>query len=256
LPRPYAWAAAALVAGTALGAVLYALVDNSFARPHAQASPVMAATPAAPAPTAMSAAPTTPAGTGTPPGPAVPASAPVAEQTLHTSNPAPAALHASPAAATPSAAARETPAAAPPATAAAQPQPAKAEPPAATPRADRASAPSGRDIIANRVDAMNRLLKSDTAKPFSIQLLTTGNEEQLRNHLKAIAKFVEVNDIYMYRSVAQGRPAVSVLWGTFDDRQAAQDQIVDLPRPLRANRPYVRSIDEIRAEVDRNSVSR
>jgi MSHA biogenesis protein MshM len=243
LPRPYAWAAAALVAGTALGAVLYALVDNSFARPHAQASPVMAATPAAPTPTAMSAAPTTPAGTGTPPGPVVPASAPVAEQALHTSNPAPAALHASPAAALP-------------ANAAAPPQPAKAEPPAAVPAADRASAPPGRDIIANRVDAMNRLLKSDTAKPFSIQLLTTGNEEQLRNHLKAIAKFVEVNDIYMYRSVAQGRPAVSVLWGTFDDRQAAQDQIVDLPRPLRANRPYVRSIDEIRAEVDRSSVSR
>jgi septal ring-binding cell division protein DamX len=152
--------------------------------------------------------------------------------------------------------ARATSAAALPGAAAAPPQPEKADTPAVTAAADRASAPSGRDIIANRVDAMNRLLKSDTARPFSIQLLTTGNEEQLRNHLKAIAKFVEVNDIYMYRSVAQGRPAVSVLWGTFDDRQAAQDQIVDLPRPLRANRPYVRSMDEIRAELDRNGVSR
>ena len=115
---------------------------------------------------------------------------------------------------------------------------------------------SPNDIIAKRMEATQRLLKSGAAKPFSIQLLTTSNEEQLRNHLKAIAKFVEVNDVYMYRSVAQGRPAVSVLWGTFNDRQSAQEQIGELPRGLKLNKPYVRSIDDVRAEVDRNSISR
>jgi type II secretory pathway predicted ATPase ExeA/septal ring-binding cell division protein DamX len=255
-PRPYAWAAAALVAGTALGAVLYALVDNSFARPHAPPSPVAAATPA-PTPAAASAAPGAPAVTGTPPVPATPTAAPAtAGQPAPTPDAGPAVSRISPAVAAPSVTTHVTSTAAAPGSAAAPQQPEKADTPVVTPAADRTSAPSGRDIIANRVDAMNRLLKSDTAKPFSIQLLTTGNEEQLRNHLKAIAKFVEVNDIYMYRSVSQGRPAVSVLWGTFDDRQAAQDQIVDLPRPLRANKPYVRSMDDIRAEVDRNSVSR
>ena len=49
---------------------------------------------------------------------------------------------------------------------------------------------------------------------------------------------------------------MSVLWGNFSDRQSAQEQIEELPRPLRLNRPYVRSIDEVRAEVDRNSISR
>ncbi|MDB5902347.1 MAG: exeA, partial [Betaproteobacteria bacterium] len=126
----------------------------------------------------------------------------------------------------------------------------------ASPAPDPASAPPARDVIAIRIDATNRLLKSGAARPFSIQLLTAASDEQLRNHLKALSKFVEVNDIYMYRSVAQGRPAVSVLWGNFNDRQAAQDQIEELPRPLRANRPYVRSIDDIRAEVDRNSVAK
>jgi septal ring-binding cell division protein DamX len=135
------------------------------------------------------------------------------------------------------------------------PPPEKAEAPA-PPAAELVSTPPAGDIIANRIDATHRLLKSAAARPFSIQLLTTANEEQLRNHLKGIAKFVEVNNIYMYRSVAQGRPAVSVLWGNFNDRQAAQDEIEELPRPLRANRPYVRSIDDIRAEVDRNNVAR
>jgi septal ring-binding cell division protein DamX len=105
------------------------------------------------------------------------------------------------------------------------------------------------------MDATERWLKSGQSKPYSIQLLVA-SEEQLRNHVKAVSKFVEVNDIYMYRSVAQGRPAVSVLWGTFDSRQAAAAQLAELPRPLRASRPYVRSIEGIRAEVDRNSVSK
>jgi type II secretory pathway predicted ATPase ExeA len=240
--RPYAWAAAALVAGTALGAVLYALVDNSFARPARAslppAAPLAASTaPVAPAPAAL---PTPSAATA----PAT-VTAPVA---------------AAPAAASPAASPAAVPAAAvtPPRAAAipaATPPTEKAEAPAAPALALVSTPPAG-DIIANRIDATHRLLKSGAARPFSIQLLTTANEEQLRNHLKGIAKFVEVNDIYMYRSVAQGRPAVSVLWGNFNDRQAAQDQIEELPRPLRANRPYVRSIDDIRAEVDRNNIAR
>jgi septal ring-binding cell division protein DamX len=124
-------------------------------------------------------------------------------------------------------------------------------------RAEPVAASGGSsDVIANRIEATHHWLKSDQAKPYSIQLLTVQSEEQLRNNLKALSKFIEVNDIYMYRSVALGRPAVSVLWGSFNSRQAAADELAELPRPLRANRPYVRSIEGIRAEVDRNSVTR
>ena len=112
------------------------------------------------------------------------------------------------------------------------------------------------DFIATRLEATNQWLKSESARHYSIQLMTAQNEEQLRNNLKALSKFIEVDDIYMYRSVALGKPAVSVLWGSFNSRQAAADELAELPRPLRANRPYVRSIEGIRAEVDRNSVTR
>jgi MSHA biogenesis protein MshM len=263
-PQPYAWAAAALVAGVALGAVLYALVDNSFARqagastapaaalaaagaaaPTPPAAPAPAVAPASPAAVAPVVAATAPAASATPAVPAPAAAPAAAEQAPQGAKPAPAASSASPAVAAPAAVAVATaiPTAVSPS-------------PAAAAQPEKADVAASADIIANRIDATNRLLKSGAARPFSIQLLTTANEEQLRNHLKGIAKFVEVNDIYMYRSVAQGRPAVSVLWGNFNDRQAAQDQIEELPRPLRANRPYVRSIDDIRAEVDRNSVAR
>jgi MSHA biogenesis protein MshM len=264
---PYAWAAAALVAGTALGAVLYALVDDSFARPAKAAQPAAApiaaaGAPGAAAPAAVSAAPAATPAAMTAAVAVAPAPAPgAAEQAPQAAKLAPPAA----AAASPAVSAPFVPAGTPAPVAAAPtpPTPAaaatvlteKTQTPA-SPAPDPASAPPARDVIANRIDAMNRLLKSGAARPFSIQLLTAASDEQLRNHLKALSKFVEVNDIYMYRSVAQGRPAVSVLWGNFNDRQAAQDQIEELPRPLRANRPYVRSIDDIRAEVDRNSVAK
>jgi septal ring-binding cell division protein DamX len=81
------------------------------------------------------------------------------------------------------------------------------------------------------------------------------NDQQLRNNLKALPKFIEINDIYMYRSAAQGRPMVNVLWGSFSDRKAALDEMAELPASLRSNRPYVRTLDGIRAEIDRHKDS-
>jgi MSHA biogenesis protein MshM len=265
---PYAWAAAALLAGAALGAVLYAVVDDSFARSAKAALPAAApiaaaVAPSAAAPAMVSPPPAAPAAATAAVAAAAAAAPAAAANTPQASKPALASPAASPGiAAPPVAAGTPAPVAAAPATptlatpvATAAAGIDKAETPA-SPAPDPASTPPSRDVIANRIDATNRLLKSGAARPFSIQLLTAASDEQLRNHLKALPKFVEVNDIYMYRSVAQGRPAVSVLWGNFNDRQTAQDQIEELPRPLRANRPYVRSIDDIRAEVDRNNVAK
>jgi septal ring-binding cell division protein DamX len=264
-PR-YAWAALVLLAGAALGAGLYAVIDTgllrhsaapqvatgsapatgSVALPAAAGSAVSMATPAAQparppaAGEAMAAAVTPP-----PPSPATPVVAAAAPAPAQAPVPVPA----------PAAAATPLPAAA-----AAAPEAPGVERTASTPPPASASdAPSVSgvgDVIANRMEATRRWLKSDEPKPYSIQLLTADSEQQLRNNLKALSKFIEVNDIYMYRSVAQGKPAVSVLWGTFNSRQAAAGELEELPRPLRAARPYVRSIESVRAEVDRNSVSR
>lgn len=228
----YAWMGLGLLAGTVLGAALYALVDTGAGRradaPSAQTQP----NPAVHAPAA-------------PPSAASPAPAAAASQPAATGISTEAMAAAAPAA---------TEAARPPESPAAR-SASKPEAPDAHASPETSTAGVG-DVIANRLQATQQWLNSGQSKPFSIQLLVTSNEEQLRNHLKALSKFVEVNDVYMYRSVAQGRPAVSVLWGTFDTRQAAVAELEELPRPLRANRPYVRSIEGIRAEVDRNSVTR
>ena len=99
--------------------------------------------------------------------------------------------------------------------------------------------------------ATDKWLDSGIATAYSIQLFVADHDQQLRNHLNGLPKFIEANDIYMYRSAAQGRPMVNVLWGSFADRKAAQEELALLPSSLRANRPYVRTISGIRAEIER-----
>jgi len=105
------------------------------------------------------------------------------------------------------------------------------------------------DPIASRLEATREWLASPTASLYSIQLLVAEDEQQLRKHLKTLPKFIEINDLYMYRSEAQGRRVVNVLWGSFRDRQAAHAEIAELPTSLRANRPYVRAVSAIRTEL-------
>jgi septal ring-binding cell division protein DamX len=112
------------------------------------------------------------------------------------------------------------------------------------------------DVIESRIEATRRWIQSDPQKNYSIQLLVTSNEEQLRNDLNALAKFIEINDIYMYRSGSQGRPALNVLWRSFNNRHTALQQLAELPLSLRSNRPYLRTIEEVRADVDRYSAIR
>jgi type II secretory pathway predicted ATPase ExeA len=263
-PRPYLWAAGALAVGVAAGVGLYATLDATL-KPRPAPVPTATAAPAA-APRAAAAA----GGSVVAPAAAASTPAPTPAAVTPATTAAPSAVPATPApehAASPAAGAgavttaQET--AAHPATNDPEVRDAAADagttsraaaPAAVHAEAAKVAKPSG-DIISRRIAATQQLLTSENAKPFSIQLLTAGNEQQLRNHLKALAKFVEVNDIYMYRSTAQGRPAVSVLWGAFNDRESALEQIEDLPRALRVNKPYVRSLDDVRAEVGR-SISR
>jgi septal ring-binding cell division protein DamX len=111
------------------------------------------------------------------------------------------------------------------------------------------------DIIEKRIAATKSWAKSARPDAYSIQLFVAGSEEHLRKHLKALPKFIETNDIYMYRGLAQGGSRVNVLWGSYDTRTAALEWLEELPPSLRVNRPYVRTLENIRADMDRSSAS-
>jgi septal ring-binding cell division protein DamX len=45
---------------------------------------------------------------------------------------------------------------------------------------------------------------------------------------------------------------MSVLWGNFPDRKAALRGMAELPPVVRANRPYLRTLNGVRAELERS----
>jgi MSHA biogenesis protein MshM len=112
------------------------------------------------------------------------------------------------------------------------------------------AAASRSDMVASRMEATGKWLSAENGSAYSIQLLVAQDERQLRTHLKTLMRHVEANDIYLYRSTGQGRELVSVLWGTFADRRSAERQLKGLPASLRANRPYLRTVSGIRAEIE------
>lgn len=217
-PARFAWGASALVAGTVLGATLYAAIGGfaggSAVITHSISPPAHAGEQPA-APTARPAQSNTLAQPGhnavTTPQTAVLASAAV---TSVVDAPAP------------------------------RPQPKSARGPVAT--------SAQVDVIAQRMNATRKWLSSRDARAYSVQIFVAEDEDQLRSTLKNLVKFVELDDVYVYRSSGRGREMVSVLWGSFPDRNAALRGMAELPPVLRANRPYLRTLNGVRAEIERS----
>lgn len=124
-----------------------------------------------------------------------------------------------------------------------QPRPA----PAAAPAQDPTEA--GDDLVAARLAATERWLAEQKPDTFTIQLLGTESPQQLKQHLNVLGKFLEINEVFVYRTVARQRPVLTVVYGTFGDRRAAQEALSRLPGPLRANAPLLRTVQGIRTEI-------
>ena len=105
------------------------------------------------------------------------------------------------------------------------------------------------DPLDSRLAATQAWLAQQAQTTYSIQLLGTDNPQQLKNHLNVISKYVEINDIFVYRTSAKQKPSLTVLYGAFSDRQAANDALGRLPASLKAYKPILRTVQGIRAEI-------
>ncbi len=110
-------------------------------------------------------------------------------------------------------------------------------------------AAGGTDLVEQRLAATREWLARQLPSTVSIQLMGTHSEEQLRNHLKVLSKFIEINDVFVYRTMAKQKPSVTVLYGSFKDLHAAQEALEKLPPFLKENRPLLRTIQGIRTEI-------
>jgi MSHA biogenesis protein MshM len=110
-------------------------------------------------------------------------------------------------------------------------------------------------LAERRLAATQEWLANTAQTTYSIQLMGVDNEEQLNNHLNEIAKYVEVNKVFLYRTMANRKASLTVMYGSFGDRRAAQDALDKLPPPLKVNRPILRTVRGIRTEIQQHQNS-
>lgn len=111
------------------------------------------------------------------------------------------------------------------------------------------------DVLESRLAATEKWLATEANSLYCIQLLGTVDAAQLKLHLNDLSKSIEMNKIFVYRSLVNGRPLLTVLYGTFSDLRSAQDVLDKLPEGLKVNRPIVRTVGGIRDELRRNQAS-
>jgi MSHA biogenesis protein MshM len=119
---------------------------------------------------------------------------------------------------------------------------------AAPPKGGDAPSPSdmAADPVAARLAATDRWLATMGKQGFTIQLtLAQDDPDELRRYLNHLGKFIESDEVFVYRTRIKDTPYLGVAYGSFPTRQAAHAALNGLPEGIRSDRPYVRSTSAI-----------
>jgi septal ring-binding cell division protein DamX len=114
--------------------------------------------------------------------------------------------------------------------------------------------PQPPDLLAQRLSETERWLAEMDDSRFTIQILGAIDAEILRKDLNEFRESIDIERVFVYRTVANQRPSFTVLLGTYGTRAEAFREIEELPEPIRLNRPYYRTVRGVRAEIARAGI--
>ncbi len=104
------------------------------------------------------------------------------------------------------------------------------------------------NLLQQRLNATRRWLDVPGGR-YSIQLMWSRDPDTLRTRIDDIAKMLERDKIFIYRIEKKRKTSMVVLYGSFDDRDAAERALAQLPQTLKVYRPYLRTLSDIRQEA-------
>lgn len=106
------------------------------------------------------------------------------------------------------------------------------------------------DLLQQRIVATDSWLAAKKGNMWTIQVLSTAAEDNLKSHLDNLKKSIEINNIYVYRAAGgtDQRPVFSVFYGSYDSQAVAELELARLPAPLRSNGPWPRTVQSIRGK--------
>ncbi len=108
------------------------------------------------------------------------------------------------------------------------------------------------DLLNARLLATPMFLNSTDGSEFSVQLLGGSDKQILRQQIIELSRLIDINQIFAFRTLANDKPYITILYGKFATLQSAQKAINELPAKLKSNRPYLRTTKGIKAEIETN----
>jgi DamX protein len=110
-------------------------------------------------------------------------------------------------------------------------------------------------VLQSRITATRDWLASTPDNTNTIQLMGVGTEDRLKADLKPLLNTLEADKIYVFRTMAKGKPWFTVAYGSYPDRRGAVQAVQTLPGSLAANQPFVRTVAGIRNEQKQYGVT-
>ena len=105
------------------------------------------------------------------------------------------------------------------------------------------------DILTRRLTATKNWLSQKPTSTVTIQLMGGNNDEQMKNQLETLSQQVLLDEVYVFRTQVRGKPFMSVMYGSYANRDEALQAVQKLPRWLRTNRPQLRTVGGIIEET-------
>lgn len=106
-----------------------------------------------------------------------------------------------------------------------------------------------KDILKNRLAATKNWLGQQPTSAVSIQLMGGGSDQQIKQQLESLVMQVELDNLYVYRTRVDGKPFLTILYGSFINRDEAAHAMQKLPSALRSYHPQLRTIGGILEET-------
>lgn len=126
-----------------------------------------------------------------------------------------------------------------------------APPTVPTARGDAASATgdAGQTLLERRLAAMPAWLRAQPEDAYTVQLIGASDAKYLKQYLKTLSKSIDTDNVFVYRTRANLKPFMTVVYRTYPSLRSARDAIDQFPSDLQRFRPYERTIRGLRAEV-------
>lgn len=106
-----------------------------------------------------------------------------------------------------------------------------------------------KDILKNRLAATKNWLGQQPISAVSIQLMGGGSDQQIKQQLESLVMQIELDNLYVYRTRVDGKPFLTILYGSFINRDEAAHAMQKLPSALRSYHPQLRTIGGILEET-------